>query len=799
MDNQTRHTSIRRILVGAAALAYGLLAAATTNAADADTAAAAASTSDAQTGEIAEITVTARRREESLERVPVAISVLNSEALEDQNVRSQEDLQRTVSGLIVRQSQNQNDENFAMRGATTDAFSGMLPGVLPYINDVQFNSLSASSFFDLNSIQVLKGPQGTLFGRNTTGGAVLYTTARPTDEFGGYVSVSAGNYDYGDVQGAVNLPLIDDKLLLRIAGDATYNQGYVRNIDNGANLGETNRRSGRITLLAKPFDGFENLLTMEFDKSGGNNVGAYLYSVYPLGAKNNGYALSGTAAELMTPYLDNVTGPGSWANFLKIHPDTYAAGVLAFYNYEKTLPKYTVWDYNPSDHDGQNWFIANTTKYAINDNLSIKNIIGVSQSFTDDIEDLFGAPYPFEPQVSNNGNGYHYATNEVSEEFQVIGNAADQKLTYITGLYTSYEMQHNVFQVTPFDMPGVGVSRTDNFQVYDTTYAGFAQGTWNTVDLTHVDQLNVTIGGRYGGDNVKIRQLPTDVYYGLSPEEKDTFRKPSWQVGVEYQATKNLLLYVEQRGSWRAGGFNGTAPPVDKVGSQGGNEFEPETVKDVEVGVKFAGNLGSVPTRINLAVYDSWLKQIQRTEYVNVPFDNGIVLAGLTANIPAGTVKGIELDTDFKLNNWLRVGGNVAYTDAVFTENVSTIFTQVQVFGPYPDSPRFAGTIFGEVTIPTTVGEVALRTDFYSQTYQYFSSQNDGVVPDTKLPGYGLLGAHLDWRRVYGSNWTLSAFGKNLTDKFYFTGGLAQGGAFGANGATMGVPRMYGAQATYKF
>jgi iron complex outermembrane receptor protein len=795
---QARRIAIRRDLAMASAVVCGIFVGSVAHAAEGASPGEASASADTQ-NELTEITVTARRREESLEKVPVAVEVLTRDAMEEANVHSQEDLQRTVSGLVVRQSQNQNDETFAMRGATTDAFSGMLPGVLPYINDVQFNSLSANSFYDLASIQVLKGPQGTLFGRNTTGGAVLYTTARPTDEFGGYMSVSAGNYDSVDVQGAVNLPLIDNKLLLRIAGDYTYNNGYVRNIANGQDLGVTDRRSGRVSLLAKPIDGLESLTTMEFDKSGGNNVGAYAYSVYGLGATNNGYALSQSAATLFTPYLDNVTGPGSWAAFLKSHPNTYAPGVVAFVPFERTFPKYTVWDYNPSSHNGQNWFVLNTTTYEINDNLSIKNIFGDSQSFTDDVEDLFGAPYPFEPLVSNNGTGYHYATNETSEEFQVIGSADDKKLTYITGLYTAYEMQHDVFQVTPFDLPGVGASRTDNFQTHDLTYAGFAQGTWNTVDLTTVDHLNLTIGGRYGGDNVKLRALPTDIYYGLAPEEKDTFRKPSWQVGLDYQVTQSLMVYVEQRGSWRAGGFNGTAPPIQKFGSQGGNEFEPETVRDVEVGTKFAGDLGGIPSRINIALYDSWIKEIQRVEYVNVPFNGGIVLAGLTANIPAANVKGIELDGDFKLTNWFRIGGNAAYTDARFTDNVSVIFTQVQTFGPFPDTPRFAGTIYGEVTVPTAVGEVALRTDVYAQTNQYFSSQSIGAVPGTQLPGYALLGAHLDWRHVYGSNVTLSAYGTNLTDRFYFTGGLAQGGAFGLNGATLGVPRMFGAQATYKF
>ena len=101
--------------------------------------------------------------------------------------------------------------------------------------------------------------------------------------------------------------------------------------------------------------------------------------------------------------------------------------------------------------------------------------------------------------------------------------------------------------------------------------------------------------------------------------------------------------------------------------------------------------------------------------------------------------------------------------------------------------------------MPTGVGPFSARLDVYKQTVQYFSSQNDGLVPGTQLPGYALLGARVEWRNVFGSKLTLAAFGKNLTDKFYFVGGLAQGGAFGINAAAMGVPRMYGGQATYEF
>lgn len=765
----------------------------TANATPADAAGAAAGSDDA----LEEITVTARRREESLERVPVAVIALDSKALTSQNVTSQEDLQRVVSGLVVRQSQQQNDLVYAMRGQTTDAFSGVLPGVLPYVNEIQLNSLSAGSIYDMASVQVLKGPQGTLFGRNDTGGAVLFTTQKPTNELGGYVSASTGNFDLASAQGAVNLPIAPDRIMLRLAGDYTYRNGYVHDLGSGDMLGVANRRSGRATLLLKPIDGISSQTTFQYDKSGGDNVGQYAYSVYPLGATNNGVPLSSTAAALFTPFLDNVTGPGSWANYLRLHPNTYAPGVVEFYKLEQTFAPYTVWHNEPSGHQGRSWYVANTSTLQVNESLQIKNVAGFSKARTDDLVDLFGAPYAFEPMVSDYGTGYHYATDIASEELQANGKAYGQ-LTYIFGVYTAYQKDHDTFNVTPFDVPGVGVPRRDDFVKHDLTYAFYAQGTWDTSSVTQVEGLSFTLGGRYTWERDKLRQLPTDIYAG-APEEEATYHKPSWQVGLEYQATPEWLMYVEQRGSWRSGGFNGTAPPVPAPGTSGGNEFLPETIWDVELGTKFAGSPAGIPLRLNLAAYYSHIKDVQRVEYVNIPFEGQTVLAGLTANIPAGRVQGVELDFDVRPLNWLRFGGNAAFTDAVFTDNVSVIFGQRQVFGPYPDSPRFAGTLFTEATVPTPAGAVSARVDVYNQTEQFFSSQNDGLVPGTRLPGYTLLGARLEWRNVFGSKLTLAAFGKNLTDKFYFVGGLAQGGAFGINAAAMGVPRMYGGQATYEF
>ena len=214
----------------------------------ADTAVAASTAARPSGGDLEEITVTATRRAESQSKVPVAVTAFNSESLVARGITTETDLQQSVPGLTVKTTASQNQINYTIRGQTLDAFSGSSPGVLPYFNDVVVSSQTATAFYDLASVQVLKGPQGTLFGRNATGGAVLYTSADASDTFGGYFTIKNGNYDLREYQGAINLPVVAGKVDLRLAADFTNETGYVTNLTDGSTLGDTAAKSGRATL-----------------------------------------------------------------------------------------------------------------------------------------------------------------------------------------------------------------------------------------------------------------------------------------------------------------------------------------------------------------------------------------------------------------------------------------------------------------------------------------------------------------------------------------------------------------------
>jgi iron complex outermembrane receptor protein len=191
---------------------------------------AAAGDSSGEDIGLAEIVVTARRKDEKLEKVPVSVSAFSATDLAQQKITTEADLESSTPGLTVRQTNSSNQLGFALRGQSEDAFSYSSPTVLTYIDEFQFNSAnSASAFYDLQSVQVLKGPQGTLFGRNATGGAVLYQTAQPTQEFGGMARIGVGNYDDKQGEFMLNLPL-SSFAAFRLAGEFEKRDGFEHNL-----------------------------------------------------------------------------------------------------------------------------------------------------------------------------------------------------------------------------------------------------------------------------------------------------------------------------------------------------------------------------------------------------------------------------------------------------------------------------------------------------------------------------------------------------------------------------------------
>jgi iron complex outermembrane recepter protein len=201
-----------------------------------------------QSGALEEIVVTARRQSEDLEKVPVAVVALSRSALIEQHVTNEQELQTAVPGLLTVASTSTNELAFSIRGQALDAYSFTSPTALAYFDEFQTGGVTSTTFFDLQSVQVLKGIQGTLFGRNATGGAVLYTTTPPGKELEGYFNYTAGNFNEQKVEGAVTIPLAE-WASVRLAAEDEHRDGY-RLSAHAANLAlhRTTRRlsSGRL-------------------------------------------------------------------------------------------------------------------------------------------------------------------------------------------------------------------------------------------------------------------------------------------------------------------------------------------------------------------------------------------------------------------------------------------------------------------------------------------------------------------------------------------------------------------------
>jgi iron complex outermembrane recepter protein len=747
---------------------------------------------------LGEVVVTARRREENLSDVPISISAIGRDQITERNILDENDLQQAVPGLIIRQNGNANAFNYAIRGQTIDTYTNSPPGVLPYIDEAQIVSHSATPFYDLEDIQVLKGPQGTLFGRNTTGGAVLYETVKPKDEFSGYAQVTYSNFNWRQIQAAVTLPL-STGLSMRVAGDYAAGGAYIRSLDDGENIGDQGTKSARVTVVFSRIEGLTNTTVGQYQRDEGTNTPQEAFSAYAPGSTYNGHALYTAGPALYSP-----PSPAFLA-YIAAHPNIYQGGVLAFTAYQNLLGPYSSDNNVPLFHNARNAFGINTTTYQLSPNLTVKNILAFNNSESQDGFDYDGTPYPIfqtlgtptaNAQSVTNPLPYELSTTQLSDELQLQGKALDSALTYVIGGY--FLNQRDVFDsnLYAFDLSPIatGVTIFYHSHLQNKSLAGFGQATYKLTD-----QLNLTGGFRYTNEKDFIHQdRDSSLYNPALTAQSLSNSKPSWTLSLDYKITPNLLAYATTRGSWRAGGFNYSVFPDNGTAVTGGNEFKPETTRDVEVGMKFSGNAMGMPMSFDVDVYNQWIYDIQRAAYV--PGVGGSPNL-LTANIPSAQVTGFEGDFSVRPISWLLLGVSGAYTDARYTNGNVTILGTAFSYGPYADAPKVTGSVYEEFSrsLAGDLGTIRFRTDVYAQTNFYFSNVANTIAPGTQIAGYGLTNMRLTWADLIRTKLSASLYVRNVFDKAYYAGGNAVAPSLGINVVNPGVPRMYGGELHYDF
>jgi iron complex outermembrane recepter protein len=759
---------------------------------------------------LSEIVVTAQRRDESLSKTPVSVAVLSSDTLAKSAIVSQQDLPFATPGLTVRADSGADQLNYALRGNTTDAFAGSRPGVLPYINEVQIGGAGGSTaFYDLQSVQVLKGPQGTLFGRSATGGAVLFTTVKPTNDLVGYISVLFGDYSDRKVEGALNVPLVDNVLFARVAGFFQERDGFQKNLYDNSRAGDIKRGGARLSLTAALND-FHNELMIDYYNSDSQSTIPVLSGIVP-----GGFPITQLYGGTATPQAQ-AAGIATLEAFL---PPALAPLVPAFYNgyfanphhpygitqflaLQQARGPFVVDSDARNKYKANNVVVTNRTTYDIGPETQIRNIFGYTRLRTFNAFETDGTPYGIVESSTINGpnDGAVNVTEQTSDEIQLAGKTLNDRLTYVSGIYYSNEDYDNVNSFLVLDILLGGAHSFYHYDIKNRTYAGYSQGTYALND----SGLAFTLGARYTSEQVTKITEPLDANRvlfgdpapsGYSYDKSQTYDKLSWSVGLQDQIDPNLLVYVASRRAFKSGGFNGTTTPKNGLAATGGDAFAAEQVTDIELGLKYQGRVGSVPARATLALFNQWTENRQTIAYE-------IIATGpssATVNVPHAKTYGLELDGEIKPFNWLDLGGAFNYIHAKFSPDPVFFSNAPPVsFDQVPDTPKSSGTLYADVTIPVSATlNASVRGDLYAQAVSHNFPQSQ-INPGNDVPGYALANFRVGVENK-SVGWSVYANIKNAFNHVYYVGGLPLGSQLAVNSLIPGEPRTFTVEARYKF
>lgn len=700
---------------------------------------------------IAEVVVTARRREEDIVSAPLAVTAVSGEQLAAANVTSLVEIDRIAPSLRVSPIVGRVDQvTFSIRGLNDT--SGLITSdqaVGVYFADaIQARSQGVGrALFDIASVQVLNGPQGTLFGRNLTGGAILIEPKAPVlREFGGYLQGTYGNYDRRELQGAVNLPL-GDKAALRLGANISRQDGYMDNVVTGGHPRSDHSDSFRASLLLQPTDQLRNTLILDSYRGHGLGGGFTPVAVNP-------------ALVLPAPFTAALI-----------------AGERAVLTAQQGRSVHSVAEDQDYPYRASNYGATNTTSLDLGD-LTLKNILNYRKVKTVDIQGS-GLPKIIGLailNVKNNGASVHQA----SDEFQAIGKTLDGRLEYQLGLYYFKESGNSDGGVSSFSSP---YSHQFN-SVTNESKSVYAQA-----DYHFTDKLWVTAGARYTWDSRSLFIFGTSGAGAttLAPTSlsKD-FSEPTYTLSLNYKPDEASLIYITNRRGYRSGGFNGGATTPAAL-----TTIRPEILTDFEFGAKRRGEFGSVEYQATFAAFHSKYKDLQRNL---VQFVGGVPTRVLT-NAGDATINGAEFAATVVPVPAILLSGFVGYTDAKYAS--SSPFAGI----PFSQTPKWTYNVSATVKLPSPEGDGHLSaTAAYSHTSSILIT-DAAVPPGAKYiaPGYGLLSARLSYDDIAGSGIHAALFATNLLDQDYVLAGTPFFTNLGFTSYVYGQPRMFGIEVGRKF
>ncbi|KKC24172.1 TonB-dependent receptor [Sphingomonas sp. SRS2] len=752
--------------VGLAALAAALSSAAS---AQADIAAQA--TTAVSAAEVAEIVVTAQKRSESLQKVPLAITAITASELERSGIRDLQGVAATVPGLNL--GEQLGVAKITLRGIGLESLQPGAEGSIAFHVDGIFISRSVAalaSFYDIQQVEVLRGPQGTLYGRNATGGSINITTRGPTEELSGYASLTAGNYNQIVAEGAVGGAIIPDVLSARVAFQTQDHDGYGKNVVTGNEIDDLNSRAIRGSLRFTPNDRLTVDLKADYyrrsDHSGGYHyLGGGAFSAPGVPITPFGLTLFGGQAPSNRRDLANNVDPTNRVRF---------------------------------------WGASGRISYELSDEIDLVSLTAYRKLKYQTLSDIDSTSAPIAPIYQAEQD------RQFSQEFQITGN--HDRLNWLVGLFYFNENDRGQLAI-PFDnfafFPPPTNYLTQGYWgggfIKTKAMAVFGQATYKLSDV-----LRLTVGGRYSTE--KKRALDQFLFDVATPFDASTpanlvlqppagtisqpgserFNSFTPRIALDYQVTPDVLLYASWSKGFKSGTYSlGTlSPPVN-----------PEKVSAFEGGMK--STLFDRRVRLNLAGFYYKYSDLQ----VGKVEDQSTVLE----NAATATIYGLEAELQVRPVERVRIDANAAWLHARFDEYVSrdlarpfgdgtTLINGNPAFNlagnTLSQSPNFTFFAGAQYTLPTGAGDFTLRGEISYRDRSYLTAFN---VPYLSQPSFAKLNAFLNWTSV-GEKISGSLFVRNITNKTTVSSAYVSSGLFGfpINGY-LEEPRTYGATIRYAF
>jgi iron complex outermembrane recepter protein len=757
-----------------------------------------------------EIVVTARRSEESIQSTPVSVTAFNEELLRSASIAETSDLMMKTPGVYLSGSGGRENSVFQIRGQSKALSGSNAPGVVTYFADVPQPTFgSGVATYDMNSVQVLKGPQGTLFGRNTTGGAVLFYPKAPGYNLEGYVEAGYGRFDDKQLEGAITLPLAKDAVAIRIAGKYNKRDGWTKNLGLGGDLDDTNVRALRASLLVEPAAGVKNLTIFDWYRNNYTGDAVVLRSVSA------------------NPSLVDLLG-------VRTAITTFLAAQQA------RGPRVVDSDVSPAINRTRRWGLTNRTDIDLAENLRLTNIFGYRRTYVEYNINTDGVPLLLSsfgaPLTSLNAGAINHV-EQYTDEVQLSGSAMDDKLDWLVGAFYLHSKPYGPTgtgnSIGAAVIPGLIPAR--NFETFQYNfYTEKSKAVFANVNIRLdgvATGLRLNAGVRHTWDKVSAcvatdnttqgALSAADCAAGAAPLigasiNRTSSKAPTWTLGLDWQVNSDLFAYVVTRRGYRSGGVNSPTFGGTLVPLQG---FGPERVTDVEAGIRSEWDLGGgAKARLNVSGFMGFYDGVQIA--LSGLFTNAACVAGdpvfgrapftpdgdcnpnndpqtgtMLANAGKSKVSGIDIDA------MLAPTENLTFTFAAnFMDTKTRSFSAPASLTPYIPNGEIpfdmvakrTFTLGAQYRLPLgDLGELVANADYYRSSKLSFV--------DDFLPAYGIANFRLSLNEVGGRPVDVSLYMTNAFDRKYAAIGAVSGSGLGYHTAIYGAPRQFGAAVRYRF